>query len=65
MVATTVLVVALLWYWYNSGQNKLQRCVKVQSDHFYSTSEGQELHRRGTDPPTELFVLECNQLGIH
>jgi len=65
VVATTVLVVALLWLWYNSGQNKLQRCVKAQSDHFYSTSEGQELHSHGTDPPTELFVLECNQLGIH
>ncbi|WP_156751610.1 hypothetical protein [Mycobacterium sp. 1245111.1] len=64
VVATTVLVLGLLWYWYNSGQNKLQRCVKVQQDHFYSTSEGQELHRHGTDPPTELFVLECNQLGI-
>ncbi len=65
VVATTVLVMALLWLWYNSGQHKLQRCVKAQSDHFYATSEGQDLHRHGTDPPTELFVLECNQLGIH
>jgi hypothetical protein len=65
VAVTGVVIVALLWYWYNSGQNKLQRCVKAQQDHFYSTSEGQELHHRGTDPPAELFVLECNQLGIH
>jgi hypothetical protein len=65
IVAITVLVVGLLWMWYNSGQHKLQRCVKAQQDHFYSTSEGQELHRHGTDPPVDLFILECNQLGIH
>ena len=64
VVATTVLVLGLLWYWYNSGQHKLERCVKAQQDHFYSTSEGQEMHRHGTDPPDQLFVLECNQLGI-
>jgi len=64
IVAITVLVVGLLWMWYNSGQHKLQRCVKAQQDHFYSTSEGQELHRHGTDPPVDLFILECNQLGI-
>ena len=60
----TVVVVSLLWMWYNSGQHKLDRCVKAQSDHFNSTSEGQDLHRQGTDPPRELFVWECNQLGI-
>ncbi len=64
VAVTTVVIVSLLWMWYNSGQHKLERCVKAQSDHFYSTNEGQELHRRGTDPPHELFVLECNQLGI-
>lgn len=37
IVATTVLVVGLLWMWYNSGQHKLERCVKAQQDHFYST----------------------------
>ena len=42
VVATTVLVLGLLWYWYNSGQHKLERCVKAQQDHFYSTTEGQE-----------------------
>jgi hypothetical protein len=51
--------------WYNSGQHKLQRCVKAQSDRFYSSSEGQELHRHGTDPPADLFVFECNQMGIN
>jgi hypothetical protein len=64
VAVVTVVIVSLLWMWYNSGQHKLQRCVKAQSDHFYSTSEGKELHSHGTDPPTELFVLECNQLGI-
>jgi hypothetical protein len=64
VAVTTVVIVSLLWMWYNSGQHKLQRCVKAQSDHFYSTSEGQDMHRRGTDPPAELFVLECNELGI-
>ena len=65
-VAVTTVVILSLWLmWYNSGPQKLQRCVKAQSDHFYSTSEGQELHRHGTDPPATLFVLECNQLGIH
>ena len=54
----------LWWAWYNSGEHKLQRCVKAQSDHFYSTPEGREMHSRGTDPPEQLFVLECNQLGI-
>jgi phosphoribosyl-AMP cyclohydrolase len=65
VVVTSVLIVSLLYLWYNSGQHKLQRCVKAQRDHFYSTSEGQELHRHGTDPPEDLFILECNQLGIH
>ncbi|WP_343709604.1 hypothetical protein [Mycobacterium sp.] len=65
VVVTSVVIVSLLYLWYNSGQHKLQRCVKVQHDHFYSTSEGQELHRHGTDPPVDLFILECNQLGIH
>jgi hypothetical protein len=60
----TVVVVSLLWMWYNSGQHKLERCVKDQSDHFNSTSAGQELRSHGTEPPRELFVLECNQLGI-
>jgi len=65
VVVTSVVIVSLLYLWYNSGQHKLQRCVKAQRDHFYSTSEGQELHRHGTDPPEDLFILECNQLGIH
>jgi hypothetical protein len=64
VVVTSVVIVSLVWMWYNSGQHKLQRCVKAQSDHFYSTSEGQELHRHGTDPPQDLFILECHQLGI-
>ncbi|WP_292991616.1 hypothetical protein [Mycobacterium sp.] len=64
VAVTVVVVVSVVWAWYNSGHKKLERCVKAQSDHFYSTTEGQELHRHGTDPPTELFVLECNQLGI-
>jgi len=65
IVVTSVVIVSLLYLWYNSGQHKLQRCVKAQQDHFYSTSEGQELHWHGTDPPVDLFVLECHQLGIH
>jgi hypothetical protein len=65
IAVTTVVILSLLYLWYNSGQHKLQRCVKAQQDHFYSTSEGQELHRHGTDPPVVLFVLECHQLGIH
>jgi hypothetical protein len=64
IAVTAVVVVTLIYLWYNSGQHKLQRCVKAQQDHFYSTSEGQELHRHGTDPPVDLFVLECHQLGI-
>ena len=64
VAVTAVVVVALLWSWYNSGHNKLERCVKAQSDHFYSTPEGQDMHSHGTDPPRELFVWECNQLGI-
>jgi hypothetical protein len=63
LVAPLVIVGAYL-LWYNSSQQKLDRCVKAQSDHFISTSEGQDLHRRGLDPPESLFVLECNQLGI-
>ena len=59
------LVVLIGWLvWNNSNQQKLQRCVDAQSDHFYSTSEGQELHRRGSDPPVTLFLLECNQMGV-
>jgi hypothetical protein len=65
VVVTTVVIVTLWMLWYNSGQHKLQRCVKAQSDHFYSTSEGQELHRHGSDPPADLFALECNQMGIN
>ena len=65
VVVTTVVILALVYMWYNSGQHKLDRCVKAQRDHFNSSSEGQELHRQGTDPPAELFVLECNQLGFH
>ncbi len=65
IAVTTVVIVSLIYLWYNSGQHKLQRCVKAQQDHFYSTPEGQEMHQRGTDPPADLFVLECNQLGIH
>jgi hypothetical protein len=64
VVVTTVVILALLWSWYNNDQHKLDRCVKAQSDHFYSTTEGQELHRQGTDPPVDLFILECHQLGI-
>jgi hypothetical protein len=53
------------WFlWQNSSQQKLQRCVKAQTDHFLSTSEGQELHKRGSDPPEQLFVLECKQMGV-
>src|SRR5277367_4292940 len=44
VVVTSVVIVGLWMLWYNSGQHKLQRCVKAQSDHYYSTSEGQELH---------------------
>jgi hypothetical protein len=62
LVAPLIIVGAYL-LWYNSSQQKLQRCVQAQSDHFNSTSEGQELRRRGSDPPESLFVLECNQLG--
>jgi hypothetical protein len=64
VAVTIVVIVSLWWMWYNSGEHKLQRCVKAQSEHFYSTSEGQDLHRQGMDAPNELFVLECNQLGI-
>ncbi|WIM87911.1 hypothetical protein PT015_24350 [Candidatus Mycobacterium wuenschmannii] len=61
-----VVVVALLWslYQHYFGQSKLERCVEAQAKHFYATPEGKELHSHGTDPPRELFVLECNQLGI-
>jgi hypothetical protein len=65
IVVTAVVVLSLVYMWYNNGQHKLQRCIKAQSDHFYSTPEGQDLHRHGTDPPVELFVIECNQLGFH
>jgi hypothetical protein len=63
-IVTIPLIMLMCWLlWYNSSQQKLQRCVKAQSDHFYSTSEGRELHQRGSDPPAALFVIECNQLG--
>jgi hypothetical protein len=65
IVVTAVVVLSLAWMYFNNGQHKLQRCVKAQSDHFYATPEGKELHSHGTDPPNELFVLECNQLGFH
>ncbi len=65
IAVTSVLVLSLVYMWYNNGEHKLQRCVKAQQDHFYSTPEGKELHSHGTDPPTELFIIECNQLGIH
>lgn len=59
------LIMLIGWFvWYNSDQQRLQRCVDAQSDHFYSTSEGQDLHRRGSDPPATLFVIECNQMGV-
>jgi hypothetical protein len=64
-VAVTIVVIVSLWYmWYNSGQHKLERCVKERSEQFSSTSEGQDLHRQGVDPPQQLFVLECHELGI-
>jgi hypothetical protein len=60
----TLLTVACWLLWYNSSQQKLQRCAKAQSDYFYSTSSGQELHRHGSDPPPTLFVIECHQMGV-
>lgn len=65
IVVTAVILLSLFYMWHNNGQHKLQRCIQAQKDHFYSTSEGQELHRQGTDPPEGLFVLECNQMGFH
>lgn len=59
-----LIVLASWWFWYNSPQQKLQRCIKAESNAFYASSEGQELHRKGLDPPTGLFVIECNQMGI-
>jgi ABC-type nickel/cobalt efflux system permease component RcnA len=58
-----VIAVGCWLLWYNSSQQRLQRCVKAASDHYYATPEGQELHRRGSDPPVSLFTLECSQLG--
>jgi hypothetical protein len=63
-VAVITVVIVSVWLWYNSGSQKLERCVKAQSDHFYSTSVGQEVHSHGSDPPRDLFVMECNQMGI-
>jgi hypothetical protein len=65
IAVTSVIVLGVVWMWYNNGQHKLERCVKAQSDHFYSTPEGKDLHSHGTDPPVDLFILECNQLGFH
>jgi hypothetical protein len=64
-----ILVVALIvlsgwWFWYNSPQQKLQRCIKAESNAFYASDEGKELHRQGSDPPVGLFIIECNQMGI-
>jgi hypothetical protein len=59
-----LIVLASWWFWYNSPQQKLQRCIKAESNAFYASSEGQELHRKGLDPPDGLFVIECNQMGI-
>jgi hypothetical protein len=65
LLCVVPLIILACWlFWYNSSQQKLQRCIKAESDHFYSTSEGQELHRRGSDPPASLFVLECKQIGV-
>jgi hypothetical protein len=63
-VAIVTVVILSFWLWYNSGQQKLERCVKAQSDQFYSTSVGKEVHSHGSDPPRDLFVMECNQMGI-
>jgi hypothetical protein len=65
IVVVAVVLVSLFYMWHNNGQHKLERCVKAQKDHFYSTPEGKDLHSHGTDPPEGLFVLECNQLGFH
>jgi hypothetical protein len=65
IAVVAVVLLSLFYMYYNNGQHKLERCIKAQKDHFYSTSEGQDLHRQGTDPPEGLFVLECNQMGIH
>jgi hypothetical protein len=60
----TLLTIACWLLWYDAPQQKLQRCAKAQSDHFYSTNPDQELHRRGSDPPPELFVTQRHQLGV-
>jgi hypothetical protein len=68
LLVPIIMVLPMLlmcWFiWHNSSQQKLRRCVKAQSDHFYSTSEGKELHQHGSDPPVTLFVIECNQMGV-
>jgi hypothetical protein len=64
ILMVALIVLSCWWFWYNSPQQKLQRCIKAESNAFYATSEGQELHRRGSDPPVGLFIVECNQMGI-
>jgi hypothetical protein len=64
VLVVALIVVASWWFWYNSAEQKLQRCIKAESNAYYASSEGQELHRKGTDPPVGLFILECNQMGI-
>jgi hypothetical protein len=59
-----LIVLASWWFWYNSPEQKLQRCIKAESNAFYASNEGQELHRKGLDAPDGLFVIECNQMGI-
>jgi len=64
-ILMVLLIVVACWYWwYNSPQQKLNRCIKAESNAFYATSEGQDLHRKGSDPPRELFIIECNQMGF-
>jgi hypothetical protein len=64
LLVVALIVLSSWWFWYNSAEQKLQRCIKAESDAFYASSEGQELHRKGTDPPVGLFAFECNQMGI-
>lgn len=60
-----VVIFAFWLHWYNSPEQKLQRCVDADRKDYYSTSKAQWLHNQGADPPLTLFIMDCDQkLGI-
>jgi len=69
-IVAMVIIGFICWvFWYNSPDQKLQRCItaegqewenKVQTD-----PQAQRIHDAGGDPPMALALLDCDdKLGI-